>query len=649
MSEVALKTEQTEPLPAPPQPPVEEVPLTPEQPAPPKDQAKEDPPEEPKIMLEIDDKNTPLCPKTKIQASNFFLGDTSKYAVHCVLCSNTREEVRRLPQLNLSLSLVLNEKLADQLFDEEKFTKGNWEGQVDDIIRDFKDHFDDQCKNLKEMMLERLQNESHEFMLKKIKSFLDQARSDYNDDPKDFAKLQELCSTFNDFLLLKKSDEVASAENEIAAFKKYFESMKGTLGLNFKYLTSKIEGKQVEDFTAKSKIAENPVSSFPRPMETSVVVNTTMPVNYGYNAPTHVKPATPNRVIGNSGDQGFFDNIVPQNGVQSYTHVYRPSHPRQQEMMKSMPKSHQNVDVRGVSPGLRTIKKVRVSQKSGTPNVKVIRKSQNAEAITRSPAQQIRSRNASPYTETVTHVNGMRVIRRSISASNRNSQVRPAPTQTIRRPQITQAPAPSFNAVDEVLNSSSILTSPASRNFVKSELFASPMTMVLLYKGSQHGLSSSAFHSRVDNKGPTLSLFRARETGAVFGGFNDKTWLSTENGECIPSSDSFLFSVDKRTKHELTGNNNHNAIGCYDKHGPVFGKFSSLMNNKFYYSYDLFISLGGSGEGNAPSSSALGKTYKLPEGVKPDSVEARSFLANAISFTVDEIEVYALTPKRGYN
>lgn len=656
-----MQEEQPKPTPETetPNPPVEEVPTTPVDAQDPENppskseenQNEEKPEEEPKILLEVDDKNIPLCPKTKIQASNFFLGDTTKYAVHCVLCTNTREEIRRLPQLNLSLSLVLNEKLADQLFDEEKFKKGNWEGQVDDIIDDFKGHFEEQCKNLKEMMLERLQNESHEFMLKKIKSFLDQARNEYSKNPEDFSKLQELCSTFNDFLLLKKSDEVASAENEIEAFKKYFESMKGTLGLNFKYLTSKIEGKQADDFIAKSRTAETPVTSFPRPMETSVVVNSTMPVNYGYTAPTQVKPMTPNRVIGSGNDQGFFDNIVSQNEVHSYTHVFRPSQPRYQETVKSMamPISQQNVEVRNTSPNLRTLKKVRVSQKSGTPNVKVIRKSGNAETYNRVTNGHTRGRNASPYTETVTHLNGMRVIRRSISASNRSSQVRQAPKVTRSPvPTMTQAPAPSFNAVEEILNSSTILTSPAARNFIKSELFPTPMGMVLLYRGSRHGFSPRAFHNQVDNKGPTLNIFRAHETGAIFGGYNDQTWLSTENGECLASNNSFLFSVDKRTKHELIGNNNHNAIGCYDKHGPVFGKYSSLVNNKFYYNYDLFISLSGANESGAPCSSVLGKTYRLPEGIQPDSMEARSFLANTISFTIDEIEVYGLIPKMGY-
>ena len=647
--EPPVTVEPTPPTNSPEEVPVEETEPTSDPQSEPNNPPKEEIVEEekePAILLDVDDKNVPLCPKTHIQASNFFLGDSTKFAVHCVLCSNSREEIRRMPQLNLSLSLVLNEKLADQLFDEKKFEENNWEGQVDSLLGDFRAHFEEQIKSFREQMLERLQNESHEFMLKKIKSFLDQARDEYKTNPRDFGKLQELCSTFNDFLLLKKSDEVATADQEMKAFAKYFESMKKTLELNFKYLKTKIEGKQPEETMSKSRVVETPIPQFTRPMETSVVVNSTMPVSYGYNVPT---PVRPNRVLASPQENGFFDNIAPQNGIHSYTNVIRPQNSTPSETYtssKPIAKSQQNVEVRGVSPGLRTIKKVRVSHRSGTPtNVKVIRKSGNAERYVHMQ-RSTTSRNASPYTETVTHVNGMRVIRRSISASNRTSHARPG--QNSHRVPQQLAPAPSFNVVDEILNSSTVLTSPASKNFVKSELFPSPVSFALLYRGSRDGMNAYKFHSLVDNKGPTLVVLRAKETGAVFGGFNDKTWLSTENGECLQSDNSFLFSVDKRTKHELLGNNNHNAIGCYGKHGPVFGKFSNLIQNKFYYNYDLFVSLG---EGNeiSPSSSALGKTYRLPEGMQPDSNQARSFLANAVSFTIGEIEVYGITPKKEFN
>ena len=78
---------------APSNPPVEEILIenneTPLEPQPEINESpEEEKPEEeaePAILLDLDDKNVPLCPKTQIQASNFFLGDSSKYAVHLSL------------------------------------------------------------------------------------------------------------------------------------------------------------------------------------------------------------------------------------------------------------------------------------------------------------------------------------------------------------------------------------------------------------------------------------------------------------------------------------------------------------------------------------------------------------------------------------
>ena len=36
-------------------------------------------------------------------------------------------------------------------------------------------------------------------------------------------------------------------------------------------------------------------------------------------------------------------------------------------------------------------------------------------------------------------------------------------------------------------------------------------------------------------------------------------------------------------------------------------------------------------------------TYQLPEGVKPDSMEAMSYLGGKQLFNVDEVEVYAIS------
>jgi TLD len=44
------------------------------------------------------------------------------------------------------------------------------------------------------------------------------------------------------------------------------------------------------------------------------------------------------------------------------------------------------------------------------------------------------------------------------------------------------------------------------------------METELLYSGSLHGFTAKDFHSRADNKGPTISLFKMKR-GDIIGGF----------------------------------------------------------------------------------------------------------------------------------
>lgn len=284
---------------------------------------------------------------------------------------------------------------------------------------------------------------------------------------------------------------------------------------------------------------------------------------------------------------------------------------------------------------MRTIKKIRVSQRSGTPNnVRKINQNEYNEikqrAIVTSNIAQ-RGRAQEGWVETVTNVNGMKVIRRSrsISAS------RPV------RSQISEAPSPSFPKIVDDLQTSSLLKTEDGRNFVKSGLFTQPVDLKLVYRGSRDGISAQRFHQLCDGKGATLTVLRSQEKGTVFGGFSDKAWVKSENGTSLASSEAFLFSLDRRIKFGLTGQNNENSVCCYAQSGPAFGKASSFVSGKVYYSHDLLVNLGG--EAGTYSSSNLGKTFALPEGMVEGSAEAKGLLAGDNYFTIDEIEVYQVS------
>lgn len=48
------------------------------------------------------------------------------------------------------------------------------------------------------------------------------------------------------------------------------------------------------------------------------------------------------------------------------------------------------------------------------------------------------------------------------------------------------------------------------------------MRWVNCYRATEHGWDASAFHSRCDSKGPTVTLVRVNKF--IFGGFTDLDW-----------------------------------------------------------------------------------------------------------------------------
>ena len=149
----------------------------------------------------------------------------------------------------------------------------------------------------------------------------------------------------------------------------------------------------------------------------------------------------------------------------------------------------------------------------------------------------------------------------------------------------------------------------------------------LIFRASEHEFKSSAFHSKCDNKGPTLTIIKTNN-GNLFGGYTPISWNSTIWDFCKDESNSsFLFSLTKKTKHKLiqpdyaTKNNKANL-------GPVFGG-----------GFDLCIS--NDCNKNDDSLSNLGKSYETSHSY--ESVEARSHLSGFNKyFVVEDYEVYSV-------
>jgi hypothetical protein len=75
----------------------------------------------------------------------------------------------------------------------------------------------------------------------------------------------------------------------------------------------------------------------------------------------------------------------------------------------------------------------------------------------------------------------------------------------------------------------------------------SVLKLNLIYKAKRDDFEANDFHSRCDNKGPTICVIQS-EYGKTFGGYTNLNWNSSNNW--IPGEGkSFIFQLDYNTKH----------------------------------------------------------------------------------------------------
>ena len=82
---------------------------------------------------------------------------------------------------------------------------------------------------------------------------------------------------------------------------------------------------------------------------------------------------------------------------------------------------------------------------------------------------------------------------------------------------------------DEPFRESTILTNVDHRKILKGWLTEVLLgEWRLLFRASRDGFAASAFHSKCDNKGPTVTVVKSGTN--IFGGFTEKPWTSPHRG-----------------------------------------------------------------------------------------------------------------------
>ena len=106
------------------------------------------------------------------------------------------------------------------------------------------------------------------------------------------------------------------------------------------------------------------------------------------------------------------------------------------------------------------------------------------------------------------------------------------------------------------------------------QLIGRNCNLVLLYQMTKDGNLCSTFHEKVDNQGPTITLFET-EDGYKFGGYTSKSF--EQKGGWILDCDSFLFNFINLNQYPIK-NKGYEAIFRGDKnfYGP---EFYDILNN----------------------------------------------------------------------
>jgi len=106
------------------------------------------------------------------------------------------------------------------------------------------------------------------------------------------------------------------------------------------------------------------------------------------------------------------------------------------------------------------------------------------------------------------------------------------------------------------------------QSWLTESLNGKPPKMTLLYTGTRDGFDNSSFHSKCDNKGPTLTVVSAGNI--ICGGYADVSW--DQSNSYKTNANCWLFNMSTKQKGKVTYP--VNAIYCYNSnnsHSVAFG------------------------------------------------------------------------------
>ncbi|CAF3018744.1 unnamed protein product [Rotaria sp. Silwood2] len=149
---------------------------------------------------------------------------------------------------------------------------------------------------------------------------------------------------------------------------------------------------------------------------------------------------------------------------------------------------------------------------------------------------------------------------------------------------------------------------------------------ILRFGSTRDGFDTNAFHSRCNNKGPTITIIQS-SNNYLFGGYTAILWIS-EVGSWKNDNTAFLFSLVNPykippTKYLINPGQSGNAVNHHSIYGPCFGAGP-----------DMYLA-------NASNSNNSSYT-NFPSSYVNTTGKGNNTFTGARNFTASDIEVFKL-------
>lgn len=171
------------------------------------------------------------------------------------------------------------------------------------------------------------------------------------------------------------------------------------------------------------------------------------------------------------------------------------------------------------------------------------------------------------------------------------------------------------------IEQSVIATSEKDKDYLRKWLYESigvVKELNLLWKGTRDGANSFSFHSKCNNKGPTLTLIKST-SDKIFGGYTSFSWKTESCGYHYDST-AFIFSLTNAQK--------------FDKQKDTACSIRNQSGWTVMFGNGIDIAIADNCISNNASYSQINGTYNLP---------SNEFLAGSRNFQVMDIEVFSVT------